>query len=76
VGDDDARHPAVGGRSQQAHDALAVDRVQRAGGLVGEQQAALADDRPRDRDALALAARELVRVAIGVVRDVERLERT
>jgi hypothetical protein len=75
VGDDHAGHPAVGGRAQQAHHAFPVDGVERAGGLVGEQQGALADDRPGDRDPLALAAGELVRVAVRALGDVELLER-
>ena len=53
--------PRVRGGPQQTHDGLAVHGVERAGRLVGEQQPALADDRPGDRDPLALAARELVR---------------
>ena len=35
--------------------------VQRAGRLVGERDGGLGDQRPRDRDALALAAGELER---------------
>ena len=68
VGDDDAGDAALAGRPQQAHDRLAVDRVEGAGRLVGEQQPAVADDRPGDRDPLALAARQLVRVAVGARR--------
>src|SRR5262249_38622527 len=48
--------------------------VERAGRLVGEQQTPLADDRPCDRDPLALAAGELVRVAIGALGDAELLQ--
>jgi hypothetical protein len=60
---------------QQTHDTLAVDGVECAGRLVGEQQATPADDRPRNRDPLALAARELVRVAVRALGDGEPLER-
>jgi hypothetical protein len=37
--------------------------VERGGGLVGDQQHRLEHQRHRDHDALALAARQLVRVA-------------
>ena len=56
VGDDDAGDSPLRGGPQQAHDGLAVHGVERAGRLVGEQQPALADDRPCDRNPLALAA--------------------
>jgi hypothetical protein len=72
---DAAGDGGLGGGAQQAHDGLAVHGVERASRLVGERQPTLADDRPRDRDALTLAARELVRVAIRVLRDVELLHR-
>ena len=75
VGDDDAGDAALRGGAQQAHDRLAVDRVERAGRLVGEQQPALADDRPGDRDPLALAAGELVGEAVGALGEAELLER-
>ena len=73
--DDDPRDSTLGRGPQQAHDRLAVDRVERAGRLVREQEPALADDRPRDRDPLALAARELVREAIRALLDVELVQR-
>ena len=44
---------------EQVEHALRGRRVDRAGRLVGEQQARLVGERARDRDALALAAREL-----------------
>ncbi len=44
------------------------DRVERAGRLVGEQQAALADDGAGDGDALLLTAGEVVGIAVEVVR--------
>jgi hypothetical protein len=40
----------------EAHDALAVDGVERAGRLIREEQPAISDDRTRDRDALPLAS--------------------
>jgi hypothetical protein len=75
VGDDNPGDASVRRGAQEAHDTLAVDGVERAGRLVGEQQAALADDRARDRDPLAFAARELVRVAIRALGDTELLYR-
>ncbi len=41
--------------------------------LVHEEDRRLAHDRPRQRDALALAAREVPRAAVEQVRDLERL---
>ncbi len=70
--------PAVAGRQDQAHDGLGVGGVERAGGLVGQEQLSPADHGPGDGNPLALPARQLV----GVVRRpvlqpevVERLER-
>ena len=53
---DDASDAVVAGRAKQAHHALAVDRVERAGRLVGEQQVTLPDDRAGDRHPLPLTA--------------------
>ena len=47
------------------HDLLARGRVEVAGGLVGEQHARLVGQRPRDRHALLLAARELGGEVVG-----------
>ena len=48
---------------------LGLDRhVERRHGLVADDEVGLEDERAGDADALALAARELVRVAAGVVR--------
>ena len=74
VGHDDTGDAPRGGGAQQAHDRLAVHRVERAGRLVGEQEPALADDRPGDRDPLALAARELVGEAVRLLGDAELLQ--
>ena len=72
---DDTRDAPLRCGAQQAHDCFAVHGVERAGRLVGEQQPALADDRPGDRNALALTSRQLVGVAIGEVCHVELLHR-
>src|SRR5712692_4975329 len=51
--------------SEEIHD-LPLDRhVQRRGRLVEHDEARLQHQGPRDRDALALAARELVRVSVA-----------
>src|SRR5690606_23893148 len=52
--------PASAGRAQQAHHRLAGHRVERAGGLVGQQQPAVADEGARDRHPLSFAAGEVV----------------
>ena len=65
VGDDDPATPRLARREQEPHHRLAVDRVERARRLVGQQQMALAHDGAGDRDPLALAAGELVGEALG-----------
>ena len=50
----------------------AVDRVDRAERLVHQQQRRIGGERARDADALALAAGQLVRVAVGDLVGVER----
>jgi hypothetical protein len=74
VRDDHPGDAPLARRAQQTHDALAVDRVQGAGRLVGEHDAAVADDRPRDRHPLALPARQVVRVAARPVGEAEVLQ--
>ena len=66
VGDHNRGHPAVLARLvHQTHDRLGVARVERAGGLVGQQQPALSDHGAGDRHPLPFAARQLVWVALG-----------
>ena len=63
---------------QQLDDRLPGGAVEIAGRLVGEQDRRIVGERPRDRDALLLAARELRRVvmaAIGQTDFVEQLLR-
>ena len=57
--------PRLQAERTQPHHAFAVHGVERAGRLVGQQQPAVADDRPGDGHPLALAAGQLVGVAIG-----------
>ena len=49
---------------EQVEDAGAHRHVEHRDGLVGDEQLRLEHERGRDRDALPLAARELVRVAV------------
>ena len=75
VGDDHAGHAALARVADEPDHVFAVDRVERAGRLVGEQQAALADHGARDRHTLALAAGQLFGVAVGAGREAELIER-
>ncbi len=64
--------------AEEGHDVPAGARVQVAGRLVAEQDRRLVDQRPRDGDALLLAAGELVRPvvrAVGQADAAEQLER-
>ena len=49
--------------------------VERAGGLVGQQQHRIRDDRPRDRDPLLLAARQLRRAVARPGAETDQLQR-
>ena len=69
VADEEDREPHVGLEVLEQVDDLRLDRdVERRGRLVGDQHRDAEDQRAGDRDALALAAGELVRVAAGVAR--------
>ena len=74
MGHHNGRQTAVTGGEHQAHHALGVGRVERPGGLVGQQEPATPDDGPGDGDPLALATGELVGVVRGPVRQPEVLE--
>eukprot|EP01137_Pigoraptor_chileana_P011266 Opistho-2@61855 len=60
---------------QDAHDLVAMQAVEVAGGLVGQQQGRLGDDGSRDGHALLLAARELAGPVPGPVADAQPLHR-
>jgi len=75
VGHQDRRHPVPARPAHHAHHGLAAERVQRAGGLVGQQQPSLARHRAGHRDPLALAAGKLGRVAVRAVAEVQFAER-
>ena len=50
-------------------------RVEVAGRLVGDEQVRVGDDGARDRDALLLAARQLLRAVAGAMRQADGAER-
>ena len=54
--DDDTGDPALARSADDPHDCLAVGGVERARGLVREQQPTFTDNRTRNGDALAFAA--------------------
>ena len=61
---------------EQCTDGLPGNRlIQLAGRLVGQNQPGLQRDRPRERDALRLATRQLVRDLVGYVCQPKRLQR-
>jgi len=62
VGDEDERHAAPARQVEhEVKDAVGGDAVEVAGRLVGEDAVGIGGERARDRDALALAARQLRR---------------
>ena len=68
VGDEDVREPELVLEVVEEVDDLRLDRhVERGDGLVCDDQLRVESERARDADALALPARELVRIAVDVV---------
>ena len=65
------RHSSTTSRAQ----VLRGEDVERAEGLVHAQHFGLRDQRPREADALAHAARQLLRVRILVAGQADQLER-
>ena len=59
---------------QPAPQLLAHLRIERAERLVEEQHAGLDGERSRERDALALAARELRGIAAGLIAQLDEIE--
>ena len=69
VRDEDVRQPEVAlQRLQQVHDLRADRHVERGDRLVEDDQLRVQRERTRDADALPLAARELVREPVRVLR--------
>ena len=75
VGDDDRSSSPGVELEQELDDHRRRDRVEVAGRLVGEHERRFADDRPGDRDPLALAARQLRRSVTQPVREPDAVER-
>ena len=73
VGDDGDALLVVDGL-QRVHDDLGVARVERGDRFVGEDDAGLLHQRPRDGDALLLSAGQRLRPLRRGLRDVEALE--
>ena len=68
MGDEDERQAHVALELAQQVEDLGLDRdVERGDRLVGDEQLGLERDRAGDADALALAAGELVRIAVVVL---------
>jgi hypothetical protein len=76
VGDDEQRDLVLGVElAEEVDDLLAGLGVEVAGGLVAEEQGRRAEQGARDRDALLLATRQLVRVAVREVRQADAAQR-
>ena len=68
MGDEQVGQPELALQPLEQVDDLGLDRdVERADRLVGDDEVRVERERPGDADALALAARELVRVALAEV---------
>ncbi len=60
---------------EDVHDLDARARIEVSGRLVGEDDRRLVDERARDRDALLLTARQLVRKVVKALAEADDLER-
>src|SRR5699024_12644259 len=68
VGDDDDRRAQLVARTlEEPEDVRGRAGVESRGGLVAQEDGRSGDERPRDRDALPLAAGQLGREAVGLV---------
>ena len=74
MGDDDDGRAGLVDPVEQLHDPDRGDRVEVARGLVGEQQRRVVDEGAGDRDALLLAAGELVGVAVELGREADEAQ--
>ena len=75
VGDEHEGQALLVELTHERHHFLGALRVERTGGLVGPDHAGMAGERPRDRDPLLLAARELVGPVPGAMPEADTLER-
>src|SRR5205823_10043425 len=74
VGDEQDRLAVALKLAKEFHHLVAAARVERSGGLIGEQKRGIIDQGPRNRDALLLAAAQTSRVATGDVCDAELVQ--
>src|SRR6266850_2486706 len=74
MGHHDDRRAGFVDLRQQRHNRVAVLGVQVSRGLVGKNQLRVRNERTRDRDALLLPARKLMRQVPGPVRNTDALE--
>src|SRR5215212_1997631 len=76
VRDEDERDPALAVEAlEDVHHLDRGARVERARRLVGEDELRVVDERARNRHALLLPARELVRVVLLAARESDRVQR-
>ena len=71
VGDDEHGGAGAVDPVEQLHDPDRGLGIEVPGRLVREQQRRMVDERPRDRDALLLAARELVRIVVDLALEAD-----
>src|ERR1044072_682060 len=74
MGDDDDGRAGLVDPVQQLHDTDRGDRVEGSAALFGEREGRGVDEGAGDRDALLLAAGELVRVAVELGREADETE--
>ena len=74
VGGDEHGRAAGVDLAQQVHDLERQIGIEVAGRFVGEQQHRIVDERARDRDALLLTARQVLRVGVHAVLQPDPLE--
>src|SRR5262245_7154307 len=74
VGDDDDGDPLPVEVAKEAHDIGGSLAIEGAGRLIRQQQLWIVDERARDRDALLLAARELLRMVAQAIAETHLLE--
>jgi hypothetical protein len=72
---DEGRSGAFGPGDDAVEHGGARDAIELSGRLVGEDQARRPHDCPSQRDALGLAARELLRQMAGQIRDTKHRQR-
>src|ERR687883_203818 len=74
VGDHEDRRPRAVDAVEELHDPDGRVGVEVPGRLVADEERRVVHERPRDRDALLLAARELVRKRLHLAREPDETE--